>query len=623
MTYRRRMVWRQVRVWALPLLAAAGFAALLAVWHGRDLGFPGELPAIVRAELVETRSAERPPLEGPWQEVALPHAWRRSSEDPGHAWIRIRVPPAAVGETRALYLPRSNPILEAFLDETPWPEARQPGSTLDLVFLRPPRLLSLPRVADEGAWLVLRLESPTWSGYMGPAWIASRARLEPAYELRRLLGLGLSRFVFAGLLGFTLFMLATWLARPKDPLPGWLALSFGAVTISGWSMLTVGLPLPPLPTAYVGTGVLLALIAKTTHAIVGVVRPRIERAFWAWAALSVVTRLALPDGAVSEFFRIFMTAAALPLSLYPLWVMLHANATRPNPELRVLAAAGLVYEIASLHDLGWFAGVVPASHPPAIHVGLGVMVVSFGWVYVRRFIAAIDEADALNRTLDRRVREKERELDANYRRLAVLERERAIDDERTRMMEELHDGMGGHISSALAQLRADDSPERTSLHLRRAMQDMRLLVHSLDRATGDLATLLGLLRDQLEPMLEAAGIALRWRVRDTPAPEGYGPEQALHVTRIVQQAVANAAEHSKARSLELRTEAVVARDGSFVSVVIEDDGRGLEATGGDGAPGRQHGLRNMQRRADRIGASLEITARECGTRVELRLPLAP
>ncbi len=92
------------------------------------------------------------------------------------------------------------------------------------------------------------------------------------------------------------------------------------------------------------------------------------------------------------------------------------------------------------------------------------------------------------------------------------------------------------------------------------------------------------------------------------------PGKVVAIYRIVQEAINNAISHAEAQciTLELRD-----ADGSM-SIVIEDDGRGLSAV-----PWRRTGgLTNMQTRASLIQADLRATvgAKGQGTRLQLVLP---
>ena len=111
-----------------------------------------------------------------------------------------------------------------------------------------------------------------------------------------------------------------------------------------------------------------------------------------------------------------------------------------------------------------------------------------------------------------------------------------------------------------------------------------------------------------------------WRVQELPRIADFGPQKALQVMRILQEAVANIIKHAAADSVTVETGLVPGSVGAVrVWVAVQDNGRGLCTGGVSQVPGR--GLYNMRRRAHAIGADLEVEDIGGGTRVALWLSL--
>jgi signal transduction histidine kinase len=92
--------------------------------------------------------------------------------------------------------------------------------------------------------------------------------------------------------------------------------------------------------------------------------------------------------------------------------------------------------------------------------------------------------------------------------------------------------------------------------------------------------------------------------------------RAMHLYRIVQEAVNNSVRHGKARNVEIE----VRQSGNELTVCVRDDGSGLSAkTMSD--PGL--GLRIMQYRAKMLAATLEVerATHSGGTIVTCRCPI--
>lgn len=221
--------------------------------------------------------------------------------------------------------------------------------------------------------------------------------------------------------------------------------------------------------------------------------------------------------------------------------------------------------------------------------------------------------------LERRIAEKHAELERNYARLRELEHAQLLTAERERMMRDMHDGVGGQLVAALAVAENNVAePAKISAMLRAALDDLRLMIDSLDPADEDLAAILGMLRGRMEPRLAGCGLRFRWQVDDVPPIPGLGPQMILQVLRILQEALCNCMKHARARTVSVKANRAVDPEGApCVCVEVSDDGVGLPA---EIRAGR--GLGNMRRRARDIGARLEIAAARPGTAVRLWLPLA-
>ena len=203
----------------------------------------------------------------------------------------------------------------------------------------------------------------------------------------------------------------------------------------------------------------------------------------------------------------------------------------------------------------------------------------------------------------------------NQRRLAEVERERAVLLERDRLARDIHDGLGASLVGSLVELeRGEVDPARLTLMLRDCVDELRSVINSLQPTDHDLVALLSNLRQRFERRLEAAGLALQWEMADLPALDWLGPSEALHVVRIVQEVFANAIKHSAAR--HIRVAALIV--GDAVQLFIVDDGIGFDAA--DASRGR--GMRSLEQRANLLGGTIRFeSAPGEGTGVRLRIPV--
>jgi signal transduction histidine kinase len=186
----------------------------------------------------------------------------------------------------------------------------------------------------------------------------------------------------------------------------------------------------------------------------------------------------------------------------------------------------------------------------------------------------------------------------------------------------MHDGTGGALVSAIAMAEAGDAAPAIAEVLRDALADLRLSIDSLDPAEPDLVSLLAAARARLEPRFEGRGVRIAWDVHEVPRPAGFGPESALQVLRIFQEAVVNAMRHSGARTVTVRTRGERDAAGrAWVALDVSDDGRGFDPGADAPHAGGGRGLGNMRRRAAALGGELAVESAAGGTCVRLRMPV--
>ncbi len=92
------------------------------------------------------------------------------------------------------------------------------------------------------------------------------------------------------------------------------------------------------------------------------------------------------------------------------------------------------------------------------------------------------------------------------------------------------------------------------------------------------------------------------------------PPDALHVLRLMQEALTNVLKHASARRVRM----VTRHYGSYVEIRVEDDGDGFDLETAQ----RGRGLKSQQRRAQRLGGHIRVESSPGhGTRLSLRLPV--
>ena len=240
-----------------------------------------------------------------------------------------------------------------------------------------------------------------------------------------------------------------------------------------------------------------------------------------------------------------------------------------------------------------------------------IFIVLVGSQLITDFATARNELEILNSSLESQIAERTLELRTQFKKITEMEKQRVLTDERDRIMQEMHDGIGSHMISMLSLLNRE-LPDRAVLEqtVRDALHDLRMMIDSLDADENDLSLAFGMYRSRLDHVLAGSEIKLNWQVMDIPEVDQFSPHTVLQVLRIVQEAVTNTIKHAHASTITISTEVL----SDEVVIRVEDDGSGWV---GDHAQGR--GMNNMSKRAESINARFDVSTNGKGVSVQLFL----
>jgi signal transduction histidine kinase len=221
-------------------------------------------------------------------------------------------------------------------------------------------------------------------------------------------------------------------------------------------------------------------------------------------------------------------------------------------------------------------------------------------VFAKRYRDALTQARELADSLQSQVALQREQLERSFECLREAEREQAREQERARVMGDLHDGLGLHLATALRQARSESTSREVLLSsLQDCLDELRVAIDSLDEHERDPLSLLGSLRFRMAPRFAAMGIKLEWHIApdlDTLDLPTLNPAQALHLLRLVQEMLSNAIKHSQATVVTM----ALIRKGDHVLIRISDNGKGFDP---DTIP-HGRGLGHLHTRAQRLGASI-------------------
>lgn len=612
----------------LVLLLAIAFGAAGVVLQLQDQERSPELVTIKTAEFIKSDEAA-PPRNAQWVPATLPDNWRKTNPgQSGYGWYRATFfVPQAPADPWAAYLPTVGTTYQLYLNGV---DIGTSGGMSGAIArsMGVPRLDAIaPQLMLPGSnELYLRLRvAPNLRGGLGAITLGPRAAIEPLYDREYFARVSLTRALNIALIFVGMLVLLLWLRRPEARIYGY----FAALSIV-WSLrnfhYTISLPHVPSSVweAFIlgSLGVVVLLLWLFILRFTGTSLPRLERLFKWGCALFVLTVPVL-DPLIASAIRVPWYVLCALLGAWSI-VILFRFGLRPENRRRtgiwVILGAEVITLALGLTDLAVTTHLLPFGPAARMAYGAPVLLCALVYALADDYFHTFDEVRLLNADLERRVGERALELQRTHERVRALERVTTLAAERDRMMRDMHDGIGSQLITTLnAVERGGRGPQDVATMLRECIDDLRLMIDSLEPDEGSLLMALANLRYRLEPRLAAAGLSLDWQVH-----KGIGlpsPGSVLHVLRIVQEGVTNVLKHAGATRLR-----VCARpEGDWLLLDVEDDGRGIPPLADDAtSPTRGHrGLENMRARAKQLGGLLELRSNGGGTVLRLRVPIAP
>lgn len=344
----------------------------------------------------------------------------------------------------------------------------------------------------------------------------------------------------------------------------------------------------------------------------------VRRALWAYAVSVSVLTFAVGGQEILQF-TFWLLLPIIPMVFLLNIILLSHSWRKRSLEGAILACSSLLFALLSIRDLSIMLDVLPVESI-LLSQYTGIMLfVSACWIIYQRYRALLLELKASNESLNSQLAIREQQLFRQFNLLRKVEQQRAKDDERRRIMQDIHDGVGSSLVSALnlSEIRPLSHEEMREV-LQECLDDLRMAIDSLDPQSDDLLALLGNFRWRYERRLKASGISLVWTVDDVPKLEGYSSRDLFDLLRIVQEVFANTLKHARATVIELRVRCDEAKQ--KVLLTISDNGVGMPKN----TLSRGRGMAHMQMRAKAICIELETrpnTPEKQGVAVHMGIPV--
>ncbi|MEZ5452466.1 MAG: hypothetical protein R3E93_06535 [Thiothrix sp.] len=441
--------------------------------------------------------------------------------------------------------------------------------------------------------------------YLGRFYLGTEENLLPIYEKNKVVRVNLIFFTTTALLSFSFFLGILWALRKKETYYLWFSLAAFLWAIHDANNFW-RIPVVPdliweafVPLSFGWSIVFMMLFL---HGIEGGFNKKIAH-FILSAMILLSVPFLYPDMGWVWFYgyQIWFYCVAL-VGAYNLFFLFSIYRIKRKERTFFMFLTGISILFFGIHDLLVVTRFFDPASPFLLHFSALLVLIVISKIVLSQFVDGMNVMENYNTALESDIRQKKAVMEKHYLQIQDLQRKRILFQERERIMRDMHDGIGGNLVSIIASI---ESPHvgkneiKTDIHA--ALQDLRIMIDSLDNSASDLLTVLGMLRMRLAEQLRYAELKLEWCIEDLPDIEHFGPEKALHTMRIVQEAVSNVIKHSGAKTLKLSTYVAQMAGEKHAVVEIRDNGYGVIP---DVSRGR--GLSNMRYRAEKIKAYLRI-----------------
>ena len=534
-------------------------------------------------------------------DLALPFQWDRARQGDGHASFVFELPAHDRAQAQSLYFPRVGNTFRVR-----WGGTLVHGSASDrpqrMNTVHIPRQVDLPPGIAPGDRIVVEIDTVAGAeGGLSTVLFGPRDEISRVYADNVHWRLAAALVVSSASLVLGMLGLLVWFHQ-RDA----VYLFYGLAEVL-WSVRTAGYYLTDrllVPWPWWGIAMTVFYVGAITSMcyfgllLVQRATPRWRRLFQGYLLVSAVLLAVVFAFDHHDWWR-HWRATILALSLACAGLVVHSAVTRRTREAIVMSLACAL--IVGIGARDWVVITLQGTNYNAFPwvtyawVGFGfVMALLLAW----RLREATRAQEAHAQELAVRLAQQEQALERAFAETRVQTAHTAATEERTRVLQDMHDGVGHELLGALQIAHEDETPrEVLAQQIQRAMDHLKLTVDVLQEGAQDISTVLGLLRYRLGPRLQAAGITLDWQVDTIPAVEGWTTRHSRDLQMLLYEAFTNLLAHAHAKRIRLSAR----HEGECIRIRLEDDGRGVAA---DAKVGQ--GRQTMASRAARLGGTLRI-----------------
>ena len=626
---RRR--WRDY--WGPPLfgILLMAFLSIAALTSAPPFEIPSSADfwRIDRAKV----AASEPTVPALAEEVTLPDAWhQRQPEFSGTVTYKI-LSTRAPGDNSAwvLYIPRvGNQCVVRFNGRVLYADPVPKSGWIRRWYV--PQLVDLPFSDTASSKMEIDIEvsgSGSVRSGLSEVYVGPKSELELHFLLRRFLQNDVPKITLAIVLAISGLFLVIWLRDPTgSEIYGYFGAGAGLFAIRSFHTQFTYIPWANEAIAAIGAATLgwaVAFIVIFLVRYLGGVYRKFEIAVWIFASLGTFVLFITPQ---SQFYRIAYFVWYLPIAIgyAGTFVFVLISVFQQASFARVLLSAAFLLPVASgIADLPWYKGLSANFDDILLNpIVAPLALTAVAWMLANDIGLSRLILRNLNLSLERRVQDATIELEQSYAMQAQIIRQAAAAEERVRIMQDVHDGVGSQLAVLLHSIENSNLPNE---HLAGAVLDtldsLHLLVDIRAQQTANIAEALLDFRHRLLPRLFATGLELKAEIDESCQNVELDPSILLHIMRVVQELVANAIRHASATAIQVSASIDSHSHNRDVSdprltIAVSDNGSGFNPE----KPKRAgRGLVNIKARAESIKGTITINSSDEGTTATFSIPL--
>jgi signal transduction histidine kinase len=426
------------------------------------------------------------------------------------------------------------------------------------------------------------------------------------------------------------FMLSLWLTSRSGSL---FAYSGGATIL--WATLFTLALTPELDLAfwqqwrfllYISTGGLVLLMSLFLIEYAEVRLSRHVRRLMILSTLGIPMLFLIWGAQIEYWLDIYWTGLVIFLYVISIFILLSRNYRHMDAITWVLLGYSIIATLCAFHDYGVQAGPLIENHGALLELGvpslliepiflthftLPVVLIIVGAILLRVHASNILAIENANETLEVELIKRERELEHAHAEQRIVIADNAMTEERNRILQDIHDGLGSRLVNLLLQARTGQiTIKNLPIDLQACLEDLRLIVSG--QFLGDVS-----FKDALEEFckravhsLRGVGVLLTYDIAHFDSEE-LSPQTTIHTLRIIQEMLTNTIKHSHATECKI----LVTDTGRELKICVQDNGVGFDV-GTDAFP-MKRGMLGIHKRIKELNAESKLTSDASGTRLDL------